>query len=122
MQNSKVISKVIDMDSPQDFCHAGTYLVITVNLLGSRSRIIFVIPWILGNFDNITFFVLFTIFEESLLELFIKEHLKEGVAYFLAKKELSISAFFFKICDILALLTGIQESFLLFKNIFKVDQ
>ena len=91
-------------------------------LLGSRSRIIFVIPWILGNFDNITFFVLFTIFEESLLELFIKEHLKEGVAYFLAKKELSISAFFFKICDILALLTGIQESFLLFKNIFKVDQ
>ena len=66
-------------------------LSLPLTLLGSRSRIIFLIPWILGNFDNITFFVLFTNFEESLLELFIKEHLKEGVGYFLAKKELSIS-------------------------------
>ena len=61
----------------------------TIALLRSRSRIILAISLLLNNIDEINLFVLFKNVEESLLELFIKEHSS-------AKKEMKISVFSLK--------------------------
>ena len=117
MQDLNFFSKCFEMDSQQ-------ILTITILIiswwwawLGSGSRIILAISWLLNDFDEITFSVLFENVEGTLLERFIKEHCS-------AKKELNISTFSFKsVIHLFCWLEGgIQGIVLLFKNIFKVDQ
>ena len=86
MQDMKIISKGLEIDSPQIL----SKWILTISwlwaLLGSRYRIILTISLLLNDIDQKTFFVFFKNFDGSLLDLFTKEHCS-------AKKELNTSAF-----------------------------
>ena len=74
MQDLKIISKGIEMDSLQILSIRILIIWWPWALLGSRSRIILAISLLLNDIDEINLSVLFKNVEGILLELFIKEH------------------------------------------------